>query len=122
MGNFFHFGGTGNSGGEPSAAYETVIEEITTSGTWTVPEGVTEVDAFLVSGGQAGANGGTSSSNPGSSGGKGGNSGTCTYIMGITVTPGEEISVVVGVGGGGEWRRRWPYKLWRFFNKWQTDC
>lgn len=102
MGNFFHFGGAGNSGGEPSATYETVIEEITTSGTWTVPEGVTEVDVFLVDGGQAGSNGSAGAGTPnytGGAGGKGGNGGRTMYIPGIGVTPLEEVSVVVGAGG-----------------------
>lgn len=66
---------------------------------WTVPEGCTEVDVFLVGGGGGAANGG---------GGGGGY--TKTYKAStsgwrddgaISVSPGETITIIVGSGGNG---------------------
>ncbi len=64
---------------------------ITTSGTWTVPKGVTEVDLFLVGGGASGAR---------ERGGGGGSGYTETYLN-VTVTPEDVINVTIGAGGVG---------------------
>lgn len=63
--------------------------EITSSQDWTVPAGVTEVDAWLVGGG---GGGNTSNHN-------GGGGGHCLLQAGITVTPGSTITCVIGAGG-----------------------
>ena len=67
--------------------------EITESGTWTVPDGVTSVDVFLVGGG----GGASSSSAPYAYSGGGG--GYTAFYEGIAVTAGEEIDIVIGAGG-----------------------
>lgn len=68
-----------------------VYEEITKSGSWTVPAGCKSVDAFVVGGG---GNGGSGDS--GSIRSYGGTGGECKTYTGIDVTPGEVISIVVG--------------------------
>jgi hypothetical protein len=68
-------------------------EEYTTPGTytWTVPQGVTSINAIAVGGGGGGSQK--------SSGGSGGAGGSLSYVNNITVVPGEEYTVVVGNGG-----------------------
>jgi hypothetical protein len=63
----------------------------TSSGTWTVPQGVTSI---LVSG-CAGGNGGYGS------GGTGGAAGQWVIKQHISVTPGSTITVTIGAGGAG---------------------
>ena len=60
------------------------------SGTWTVPAGVTSVSALLVAGGGGG----------GRYGG-GGGAGGILYNTSTTVTPGQSLQVVIGSGGLG---------------------
>lgn len=75
-------------------------EEITASGTWTVPDDIDEtkgVDVWLVGGGGGGSSSGRGSSFGGLIGA--GGSGYCEMFKGISVTAGEKISVIVGAGG-----------------------
>lgn len=99
------------------------VEIISQSGTWTVPDGVTEIRAVLISGGQGGQ-GGTGgngcafttghakdgstigpvdSDGIGASGGQPGNPGMGgrVYIAEMSVSPGQQISVSIGSGGSG---------------------
>ena len=72
------------------------VERITTTGSclWTVPAGVTSIDAFVVGGGGGG----------GADGGGGGGGGGYQPIAGYPVTPGESLSAGVGTGGAaGIW-------------------
>jgi hypothetical protein len=68
----------------------------TSSGTFTVPSGVTSVLVTLIGGGGGGSKGrGTDA--PGSGGGSGG----VYYRTPVTVTSGSSISVTIGAGGAG---------------------
>ena len=67
----------------------------TSSGTWTVPAGVTEITVEAWGGG--GAGGGSTNNGKGGSGGGGG--GYCINVF--TVTPGQKINYTVGAGGTG---------------------
>ncbi len=78
---------SGSSAGPGFAAF-------TSSGSFTVPDGVTKIQIELWGGG--GGGGGGSEGNTGQTGGKGG------YLKNIIeVTPGHTISVTIGSGGGG---------------------
>ena len=66
-------------------------QSFTSSGTFSVPTGVTAVDVLVVGGGGAGGN----------HHGAGGGAGGLIYRPGFTVTPGSTISVTVGAGGTG---------------------
>jgi hypothetical protein len=72
----------------------------TSSGTWTVPQGVTKI---LVSGCGGGAGGGGSyySSSTNYWGGVGGCAGQSTIKQSISVTPGHTLSITIGAGGSG---------------------
>ena len=72
-----------------------VTQSFTSSGTFSVPSGVTAVDVLVVAGG--GAGGGPL--NPGFNGGGGGGAGGLIYRPGFTVTPGGTVTVTVGSGG-----------------------
>jgi hypothetical protein len=65
------------------------IESFTSSGTFSVPTGITTVDALVVAGGGGGGN---------ASGG-GGGAGGLIYRPGLPVSPGSTIPVTVGCGG-----------------------
>ena len=66
------------------------------SGTWTVPSGISSVDILAVGGGGAGGGGaGTNIA------GGGGGGGQVTEILGRAVTPGNALSITVGDGGIG---------------------
>lgn len=67
--------------------YTEVTEEITTSQTWTVPDGVTEIEVRLFGGGGSGAY----------SGG-GGGGGHMAYAK-LAVTPGTQYAITIGAGG-----------------------
>lgn len=94
-------------------------ELLTGSGTWTVPDGVTQVRAVLIGGGNPGENGQAGTSNittsqrwynqqsyttpsssgkPGGAGGAGGQGGK-VYEETIDVTPGQQIAYSAGNGG-----------------------
>jgi len=68
-------------------------ESFTSSGTFSVPSGVSTVDVLVVAGGGGGAGGG--------SGGGGGGAGGLIFRPGFPVTPGGTVSVTVGCGGTG---------------------
>ena len=70
-------------------------EEILSSGTWAVPEGVTEIDAWLVGGGGAGTQDDEYA-------GGGGGGGYCEMIKNIAVTPGDSVICTVGAGASTE--------------------
>jgi hypothetical protein len=70
-----------------------VSESFTSSGTFSVPAGITSVDVLVVAGGGAGA-----VDSPGASGG--GGAGGLIFRPGFPVTPGGTITVTVGNGGG----------------------
>ena len=62
---------------------------------WTVPAGVTSISAVAVSGGGGGPRGGCDF------GGQGGTGGSLFYKNNISVTPGETLTINVGIGGSG---------------------
>lgn len=76
----------------PKNAYTEVTKEITTSGTWTVPEGVHEVEVMLFGGGGAGYY-----RQSGSHSGGGGGSGYMNHGK-FYVTPGQQIPITIGAG------------------------
>lgn len=67
-------------------------ETFTTSGTFNVPSGVTEVEVLVVGGGGSGGSG---------FGGGGGGAGEVIYNSAYSVTPLDAITVTVGTGGAG---------------------
>ena len=67
-----------------------IFEEITSSITWKVPNRCRSVDVFIVGGGSNGSNGGAWKS------GSGGRGGECKSYYNISVSPGQEIKIVVG--------------------------
>jgi hypothetical protein len=79
-------------------AAQRISQTFTSSGTFTVPAGVTKIDIEAWGGGGGGA-GGSSVVNETSGGGGGG--GAYVKITSMTVTPGQEYTITVGVGGTG---------------------
>lgn len=80
----------------------------TSSGTFTVPVGVTSVDLFGVGGGSGGS---TETSESASKAGGGGGSGYTTTIKNLSVSSGQILSINIGAGGaGGEPRRSKPWE------------
>jgi hypothetical protein len=73
------------------------VESFTSSGTFSVPVGVTSVDVLVVAGG--GASGGRWVSNTEDWSGGGGGAGGLIFMPGYPVTPGGTVSVTVGCGG-----------------------
>lgn len=67
------------------------IARFTSSGTWTCPDDVTEVDVWIVGGGGGGGKGNV--------GGGGGGGGYCRLRRKIAVTPGKQYNIVIGAGG-----------------------
>ena len=74
-----------------------ITQSFTSSGTFSVPSGVTEVDVLVVAGGGGGGTGHPSSGHAGGGGGAGG----LIYRPAFPVTPGGTVSVTVGDGGPG---------------------
>jgi len=72
------------------------VQSFTSSGTFSVPAGVTSVNVLVVAGG-AGGGGGAQSGWLGAGGGAGG----LIYMPGYPVTPSGTVTVTVGCGGGG---------------------
>ena len=70
------------------------VQSFTSSGTFSVPSGITSVDVLVVAGGGAG---GAQSGQATGGGGAGG----LIYRPGFTVTPGGTVTVTVGCGGAG---------------------
>lgn len=71
------------------------IKTFTSSGEFTVPEGVGAIDIFGVGGGAGGGSGGNSRYGNGSGGG----SGYTVTVKDVKVTPGQKIPVIIGNGG-----------------------
>jgi hypothetical protein len=70
----------------------------TSSGTFTVPSGITKVYVTMVGGGGGGGGGSASDT------GQGGGSGGAYFKTAVSVTPGSDITVTIGAGGaGGAW-------------------
>jgi hypothetical protein len=80
-------------------------EVITASGTWTVPTGVTAVDALVVGGGGGGGGNNTTfqfTPNGGDEGaGSGGGGGQARVFTNLSVTPAASVAVTIGAGGAG---------------------
>lgn len=83
---------------------------VTTSGAWTVPEGVTHIRAVLIGGGRSGAGGasgqtalGAGEGTVGGVGGSAGAGGTAgkIYAVSLEVQPGDVLQIRVGIGGPG---------------------
>lgn len=83
----------------PTAA--PTIEAFTSSGTWTVPAGVTNFSAYLMAGGRGGGQGEASNNASAAVGGHGGATGSYTRFEKIYCTPGDVWTVTVGAGGAG---------------------
>lgn len=101
-----------NSGGSKTVSastYTTGTLTYTSSGTFTVPNGLTSLDVTMRGGGGGGAGGGASfSTGPaggnqrnGGGGGGGGGGGTTASNTSVSVTPGDVLSFTVGAGGAG---------------------
>lgn len=81
------------------------VVTITASGNWTVPAGVNTIDVLIIDGGDGGGGGGAGTKSneynnyPGS-GGFGGKSGKI-YTGRFSVTPNQQIGIVIGAGGIG---------------------
>jgi hypothetical protein len=71
------------------------IVQITTSGTWIVPTGVTSIRVLSVAGGGGGGHAAPAD------GGGGGGAGGVIYNTAYSVTPGASVSVIIGAGGAG---------------------
>jgi hypothetical protein len=84
-------GGPSNSRQFKILVYAPQVDTFTSSGTFTVPTGLTAVDALVVAGG-----GGSAFHHDG-----GGGAGGLVYRPGLPITPGSPISVTVGNGGIG---------------------
>lgn len=72
-------------------------QTFTSSGTFTVPSGVRSVDVFCVGGGGMGSTG-YSYDRTGGAGGNGGSGGYTYTAKGVSVTPGQQVAVIVGAG------------------------
>lgn len=70
----------------------------TSSGTWTVPAGVRNINIHCTGGGGGGASGNYRPR----TGGHGGGGGYTSYKNGISVSPGQQLVVTVGSGGTSE--------------------
>ena len=75
-----------------------IIQE--SSSTFTVPKGVKKIDVFCVGGG-AGGGGGYNFSTSSSISGSGGGSGYTITKLGVDITEGEQLGIVIGSGSGG---------------------
>jgi len=84
-------GSAGGGGGSPTGQ-----QNFTSSGTFTVPAGVTSIAVVVVGGG--GGGGGSEDSDETGGGGGGG---ALAYVNNLSVTAGESLTVTVGSGGNG---------------------
>lgn len=80
-----------------------VYEQFVSSRNWIVPAGCKSVDAFVVGGGENGGKANAYIS------GKGGNGGECKTYTGISVIPGETISITVGGIGATSYFKNMSY-------------
>lgn len=74
------------------------VEILAASGSWTVPDGVSEIYAILVGGGSGGTNGGSGGWDADGEPGTGGEGGLIYYAT-IAVTPGSTLTAQIGAGG-----------------------
>lgn len=72
----------------------------TSSGTFTVPTGVSSIDVFLVGGGGGGASGTTGTTST-YVGGGGGGAGKTLTVLDLACSAGDTFTVVIGAGGSG---------------------
>ena len=76
------------------------LQTITASGTWKVPNDVYSIDIFCVGGGGGGGRGRSyTNEDEHAVGGGGGAGGHTTTEIGVKVTPGESLTIVIGAGG-----------------------
>jgi len=88
-------------GSSASLPYYYQVQTFTSSGTWTAPTSVTNVDVLCLGAGGGGAAGARiGATNPATPGG-GGAGGNAVYIRNVRVTPGVAYTVTVGSGGVG---------------------
>jgi len=76
-----------------SSSPQLAVAQFTSSGSWTVPAGVTAAEVVLIGGGGAGA--GISGE---TFGGSGGGAGQITYSV-VATTPGDTLTIAIGAGG-----------------------
>lgn len=90
--------GSGNSqgGGGTWKRYKLFTETLTTSGTWTLPSGVTSVDVVSVGGGGNGGGGNAGGFCSACCGGSGGSGGTAGAVTFSTVTVSAPVSYTIG--------------------------
>ena len=81
--------------GDTSLTAVTGQHDFSSSGTWTVPAGVTKISILCIGGG----GGGSGIQQSGGYSGGAGAGGTLGYANNITVTPGEVLTATVGSGG-----------------------
>lgn len=77
-----------------------LLEKITSSKSWTCPDGVTLISVLIVGGGGGGGGAGCNERGSSSYGG-GGQGGACLLVRDIKVTPGQSYQIVIGTGGRG---------------------
>jgi hypothetical protein len=77
----------------PSPRNEAIFTDTSGPISWVVPSGVTKISAVCIGGGGGGKGDG--------SGGGGGAGGDLRYYNNLSVTPGETLTITVGVGGTG---------------------
>ncbi len=80
----------------PGIPTNTVVLSFTSSGSWTCPDGVSQVDYLVVAGGGGGGGGGGSAS-----AGSGAGAGGFRTGSGLAVIPGTTYTITVGGGGAG---------------------
>lgn len=73
----------------------------TSSGSFTVPVGVTQIFVTAVGGGAGGGGGGGNTSSGGAGGGGGGGQGQQTVKQAITVAPAQVLTITIGAAGNG---------------------
>ncbi len=112
IGTTYYFSATNYASATPADLWGTTLNAVaattsrgqqafTSSTIFTIPAGVRSIDLFCVGGGSGGGSGdGISPANAGG----GGAAGYTTTQKAISVTPGQQINIIIGAGGaGGDW-------------------
>ena len=99
-GQYLTTNGTTNSWATVAGGYAT-YQIFTSSGTFTVPSGITKCAVYMVAGGGGGGSGMIHVIAAPRSGGGGGGGGAVAFDPFYTVTPGASITVTIGAGGAG---------------------